>query len=58
MEQLPLISMVVECSECSEAWEPPTGDAAGDVQALGCRRCGGVVVIGELLEMGRKVVRR
>lgn len=47
-EQLPLISVVVDCPDCSEVWESPAGTTAEDAAALGCRRCGGVVLVGEI----------
>jgi hypothetical protein len=47
-EQLPLISVVVDCPACSEVWEPPAGTTEDEAAALGCRRCGGVVLVGEI----------
>jgi hypothetical protein len=52
-DQLPLISVVADCPDCSEAWELPAGTAAEDAAALGCRRCGGVVVTGEIAQVGQ-----
>lgn len=47
-EQLPLINVVVDCPHCSDVWEPPAGTTAEDAAALSCRRCGGVVLVGEI----------
>lgn len=53
VEQLPLLAVVLVCTECRAIWEPTSGSGIAEAGAIvrdGCPSCGGWSWVGELAD--------
>lgn len=48
--QIPLIAVVLECSQCQQTWEPDYYGDPSEAMSSGCPHCGGWTWTGQLAE--------
>lgn len=46
--QIPLIDVVLVCTECDQTWSPDYWSAPGEAMSSGCPHCGGWTWMGQL----------